>query len=445
MSLLENIRRILRRGWQQPQIKRTRWSERHIIQRRIITIAFAVVAIAISVGVLVYTQLLVSSLIKREQRLVQFYASILESFANTNSIESLFLLDRVTPTIDFPCIITDSTSNPLEPYDQFTLNITFPNQWDMTRRRNHLQQLIAEMGQEYHPIEIRDQSGRVINYIYYTNSWIVKRLRILPYAEITIVALFIAAGYIALRMQRRRDESLIWVGMAKETAHQLGTPISSMLGWLEILHDQLRSLRSAPGQDQQLWQQPLEELEHDINRLSSVAQRFSLIGSQPKLQPHELTAIVEETVAYVQSRLPKHGKRITIKLSLPEPRMPCIVPVNAELLSWVFENLLKNAAEAIEAPNGTINITVSIPTEGQRKSERIVRITIADNGRGMSATQRRYAFTAGYTTKERGWGLGLSLSKRIIEEYHRGKIYILRTALNRGTTVAIELPLSTEP
>lgn len=373
----------------------------------------------------------------REQRLVQFYAHMLESFANTNSIESLFLLDRVTPTIDFPCIITDSVGNPLEPFEQFTLNITFPSHWDSTRRQEYLRSMIAEMGQEYPPIEIRDDKGNVINFIYYTNSWVVKRLRILPFAEIAIVALFIAAGYIALMLQRRRDESLIWVGMAKETAHQLGTPISSMLGWIEILNEQLHSTDS--GQRSQAWKQPLDELQHDIQRLKDIAQRFSLIGSQPKLQRNDLTTLINETVQYVNARLPRHGKRITIEFHALEE--PCLALVNPELFSWVLENLLKNAVEAIDAPSGTIRITMHKATRRSRGSENIVRITIADTGRGMTATQRRYAFTAGFTTKERGWGLGLSLARRIIEEYHKGKIYILRTAPNHGTTVAIELPI----
>ncbi len=420
-------------------VLRSQWANSRILQRRILTIVFAVIATAISVSVLVYTQQLVSSLITREQRLVQFYASILESFASTNSIESLFLLDRVTPTIDFPCIITDSASNPLEPFEQFTLNISIPNKSDSSDRRQYLLRLINEMGQEYPPIEIRDQSGRVINLIYYTNSWIVKRLRILPYAEITIVTLFIAAGYVALRMQRRREESLIWVGMAKETAHQLGTPISSMLGWLEILQEQFHAKNDAASFDKQLWQNLLNNLKQDIYRLNNVAHRFALIGSQPKLEPRNITAIVKETVQYIQARLPKHGKQITIQLHLPDDEL--VVAVNAELMSWVLENILKNAVEAIDGSHGTIEVTARV-LHRQRSAERILRLTISDNGRGMTPTQRRYAFSAGYTTKERGWGLGLSLSKRIIEEYHRGRIYIMRTAPNQGTTIAVELAMS---
>ncbi len=421
-------------------ILRSQWADRRILQRRILTIVFAVLAIAISASVLIYTQQLVSSLITREQRLVQFYASILESFASTNSIESLFLLDRVTPTIDFPCIITDSASNPLEPFEQFTLNIPIPDKSELSVRRKYLRRLINEMGQEYPPIEIRDQSGRVINLIFYTNSWIVKRLRILPFAEITIVALFIAAGYIALRMQRRREESLIWVGMAKETAHQLGTPISSMLGWLEILQEQFQQANNdAASFDKQLWQNILNNLNQDTHRLNNIAHRFALIGSQPKLEPRNITAIVKETVQYIQARLPKHGKQITIQLHVPDEEL--IVAVNAELLSWVLENILKNAVEAIDGNHGTIEVAARV-LHRQRSAERILRLTISDNGRGMTPTQRRYAFSAGYTTKERGWGLGLSLSKRIIEEYHRGRIYIVRTAPNHGTTIAVELAMN---
>ncbi|MCX7930711.1 MAG: HAMP domain-containing histidine kinase [Chlorobi bacterium] len=413
------------------------WSERQLLRRRFMTLGFTIVAVLISGGVLIYTQRLVTTLIAREQRLVRFYAQILESFATSNSIEGLFLLDRVTPTIDFPCIITDSMGIPLEPLEQFTLNLDFRDVPSKEEHRRYVQQLVARMAQEYPPIEIRDTSGRVINYIYYTNSWVVKRLRVLPYAEIAIVSLFIAAGYGALSMQRRRDESLIWVGMAKETAHQLGTPISSMLGWLEILQDSLSNGNVSVGDAAVL--QALSELQADIQRLSEISRRFSLIGSQPILSAHDVVEVVERSVRYMETRLPKHTKTIVIERDYAV--QSCSVAINAELLSWVIENLIKNAIEAIEQREGRIVVSIQKLTKKARRSEQILRVAISDNGRGMTPEQRRYAHIAGYTTKERGWGLGLSLSKRIIEEYHRGKLIILRSIPSVGTTIAIDLSL----
>ncbi|GIV56327.1 MAG: two-component sensor histidine kinase [Candidatus Kapaibacterium sp.] len=402
-------------------------------QRWVLTFGFSIVATAIVVGSLIYTQQLVRSLVLREQRLVRFYADILQSFASANStpIESLFLLDRVTPTIDFPCIITDSMGMPLEPYEQFTLNIALDRLGSHDKQRTELHKMIAEMAAEYPPIEVRDPGGKVVNYIYFTNSWVVKRLRVLPYVEFALVALFIAAGYGALMMQRRRDESLIWVGMAKETAHQLGTPISSLFGWLELLGEHLASDTQNTAQ----LETTLGELRRDVERLRGIAERFSAIGSAPRLSRADISTIIENAQAYMRPRLPRHGRTLTIEWE--RPKQCCFVMANEELLAWVFENLIKNAAEAIEQQQGRITITA---TEIARGKRHFARVTVTDTGKGMSPMVRRSAFSAGFTTKERGWGLGLALAKRIVEQYHRGRIFIVHTEPGRGTTVAVELP-----
>jgi len=402
-------------------------------RRWVLTLGFGIVATAIIAGSLIYTQQLVRALVLREQRLVRFYADILQSFASANStsIESLFLLDRVTPTIDFPCIITDSLGTPLEPYEQFTLNIALDNLGSHNEQRTELQRMVAQMAAEYPPIEVRDPSDKVVNYIYFTNSWVVKRLRVLPYVEFALVALFIAAGYGALMMQRRRDESLIWVGMAKETAHQLGTPISSLLGWLEVLREHITS----SAQNTQQLETTLDELRRDVERLRGIAERFSAIGSAPRLSRADISSIIENALAYMRPRLPRHGRTLTIEWE--QPQQCCFVMANEELIAWVFENLIKNAAEAIEQQHGRITISASEIARGKRH---FARVTVADTGKGMTPSVRRSAFSAGFTTKERGWGLGLALAKRIVEQYHRGRIYIVHTEPGRGTTVAVELP-----
>ncbi|MCX8051588.1 MAG: HAMP domain-containing histidine kinase [Chlorobi bacterium] len=422
------------RLWDRPEKKNFRSIQRGTYRWRWLrTLLFIVVAGVIVVGSLVYTQRLVASLVSREQRLVRFYADILQSFASTNSIESLFMLDRVTPMIDFPCIISDSNGVPLEPYDQFTLNIELSRLGRThVEQAANLRQLAAEMATEYPPIEVRDPNGRVVNYIYYTNSWVVKRLRVLPIVEFILVSLFVAAGYVALALQRRRDESLIWVGMAKETAHQLGTPISSLLGWIEVLQERLDN-----SQHDDYSTTAIAELRRDVERLRGIAERFSAIGSTPKLEPTNICDIVERTVTYMHKRLPRHGKTIEIRWHSDSERI--VVSANEELLSWVLENLIKNAAEAIDGERGVIDIAVSVVRYRYRSTA--VRITVSDTGKGMSTAVRRNAFTAGFTTKERGWGLGLALSKRIIEEHHRGKLAIVESAPNQGTTIAIEIPL----
>lgn len=416
-----------------------RWQQT-LRRRWILTILFVAGAFVIIGVVLVYTQRLVDTLIAREQRLVRFYADILQSFATANSIESLFLLEQVTPTIDFPCVITDSNSRPLEPYEKFTLNVALEMLQNDSAKHKYLEELVVAMGGQYPPVEVRDTRGRVVNYIYYTNSWVVRHLRILPYAEIAIVALFIAAGYVALALVRRHEESLIWIGMAKETAHQLGTPLSSMLGWLEVLKE-----LELPSPSQRA----LSELTRDIERLLGIAQRFSMIGSQPQRKPVDLCQLIEHTICYMQPRLPRHGRTITVQFHCAAP---CVVAVNEELISWVLENLIKNAAEAIVKHSGSITITVKqhddikstfVPQLFMSKRKQpYVRICVTDDGRGMSASVRRYIFMPGFTTKERGWGLGLSLAKRIVEEYHQGRISILHSAPDQGTTIAVDLPKS---
>ena len=230
----------------------------------------------------------------------------------------------------------------------------------------------------------------------------------LPYLEVGIVAIFIVLGYLSFSNIRKAEETKVWVGMAKEAAHQLGTPLSSMLGWIEIL--------KMSSDDPDAVEDTLEEMGNDVERLNVIANRFSKIGSEPKLSRQAVGNIIESACQYFEKRLPHLGKRVEINRNLD---FNVNSYINNDLFVWVIENLLKNAVEAIEDPRGYVNVKMQyIPRSNK------IFITVEDSGKGMGAQLKRQVFNPGFTTKKRGWGLGLSLAKRIIEEYHGGKIYV---------------------
>jgi signal transduction histidine kinase len=262
--------------------------------------------------------------------------------------------------------------------------------------------------------------------IYYDDSDIVQKLRWLPYVEIIIGAMFIMVGYISFSHIKRNEQSNIWVGMAKETAHQLGTPLSSLLGWIELL-------RLMPEDREQVLE-AADEMQRDVERLNKVAHRFSKIGSQAELKVVEINAIITNVVGYFERRLPHLGKRVSLVFDGGEPVNTAI---NVDLFEWVFENLVRNAADAIDRSDGEIRFRV-------RRIRNSAVIDIKDNGRGVDPKVRKDIFRPGFSTKKRGWGLGLSLAKRIVEDYHGGKI-TLKDSSPKGTTFRIILDAAEPP
>jgi len=385
------------------------------------TFAFAMIS-----GVLLYTNMLVKELIERELNTVQFYAGIYDYYIkkpNSDPENFVFLVYSVTPTISFPLILTDEKNQPNLPLKEYSLNVDIDSTLPPEKQMKRMSELVYEMGQTYKPIDIRDNNGVVIQRIFYTNSALIRKLQLLPYVEIIIVGAFVLIGYVAFSYVRRNEESNIWVGMAKEAAHQLGTPLSSILAWIEIMR--------LNSHDPQSVEETLSEMEDDVTRLNTIANRFSKIGNDPEKSNEDISIIIENVCSYFERRVPHLGKKITLKRDL---KQGITVSVNKELFEWVIENLLKNAVQAIEVKNGEIDINTRISTRGK------VFIIVTDNGKGMTKQVRRQIFDPGFTTKKRGWGLGLSLSKRIIEEYHEGKIYVKDSAPGKGTTFYIELP-----
>jgi len=374
---------------------------------------------------LFYAKTLVDELIERERQNVIFYADVIEHYAklpNSNSDDLLFFVDRIPTIVSFPMIFTNEYDIPNYPYLQFSLNIPIDSTQSDSITKQMLLSEIATMRATYNPITIKDNNRKIISKIFFTHSELVNSLRLLPYIELIIVISFVFLGYVAFSYLRRSEQSRVWVGMAKEAAHQLGTPLSSLLAWLEIL-------KQSRDEDD-LFEATLLEMERDIARLNTIAIRFSKIGSKPELKEENVSQIFTEVVDYYQKRIPG-VKDIQFEKTIQENVCGF---ANHDLLSWVFENLCKNAIEAIEKKQGKIWVSLT-------KVNNKAVIVFADSGKGMTSSVKRQAFNPGFSTKKRGWGIGLSLSKRIIEEYHKGKIIIKDSSPNKGTTFFMEIPL----
>ncbi len=277
-----------------------------------------------------------------------------------------------------------------------------------------LKEVLADMRSENEPIIIR-LTGQGERYIYYQNSGLLTELRLYPYVQFSIIGIFLLVAYFLFSTARKAEQNQVWVGMSKETAHQLGTPLSSMMAWIELLK---------MGDENK--EQALVELGKDISRLEVITERFSKIGSIPELRLENLNHVLTETVDYFKTRT---SRKIKFHNLMPDETIE--VPLNKPLFNWVIENLFKNA---IDAMNGAGDIRIKMKTEG-----RLVQIDISDTGKGISRRRFNTIFNPGFTSKKRGWGLGLSLARRIIVEYHHGKIFVKSSALNEGTTFRITL------
>ena len=348
-----------------------------------------------------------------------------------------FILNEILEPNPFsiPAIITDSLRQ--EPL--FWRNVHVPDRLDALPRRDSLRAverlnaLRAEMDESFAPIPIRiDVSGvpgatdaQITQYVHYDESPLVSELRVFPYVQLLFVGLFIAVGYVGFSYVRRSEQSSLWVGMAREAAHQLGTPISSLMGWAEYLR--LPGLTDAQRKD------AISEIENDIGRLQRVANRFSDIGSMPKRDVQPVAPTIAHTADYIDRRLPKRGQHVALIVDVPGDLS---APINEELFAWVIENLLKNALDAIDAPEGQIVVTA-------HQMYQTVCIDVSDTGGGIERRHWRNVFRPGYSTKKRGWGLGLSLARRIVETYHNGTLRILESTPGDGTTFRIELPTQT--
>ena len=322
---------------------------------------------------------------------------------NENLTFPLFITEQNT---NIPVIVTDSLDRIL-----LIHNIDFPEK----RKDQILARELAKMKDHNEPIEmiISDTESQ---YFYYRESKLLQNLRYFPLVQFSVIALFIVISYTAFSSSRKAEQNQVWVGMSKETAHQLGTPISSLLAWIELL------------KMQDVKEEIITEFEKDINRLEKITERFSKIGSAPELFIDDLQNVILSTINYLESR---SSKKVQFVLDF-EKDHHYFVPYNAALFSWVIENLCKNAIDALDN-KGIIGLHLF------EKNDQII-LDVSDSGKGIPKSQFKTIFEPGFTTKKRGWGLGLSLAKRIIENYHKGKIFIKQSEPGRGTTFRIALP-----
>jgi signal transduction histidine kinase len=277
------------------------------------------------------------------------------------------------------------------------------------------------------PTMISDTSTR--QYLYYQNSKLHELLAYFPYIQLLLLGAFIAVGYVSVNNARRAEQNRVWVGMAKETAHQLGTPISAIIGWIEHLRDSYPEGSQEIEALRQTQLEVLKEMQNDVDRLDLIADRFSKIGSAPTLTVVNVFDQMREITAYIQRRAPRKIVFDSPPVDIP----PVEIAINPPLFNWVIENIMRNALDAIEDGVGTISWTVD-------NLDHYVEIDITDTGKGIPPSDLKAVFEPGFTTKARGWGLGLSLARRIIENYHKGKIFVKHSRLGEGTTFSIQLP-----
>lgn len=368
-----------------------------------------VLALIISSLSLWITNNLVKKLEIEERKKVELWAEGMRQLASNENLNQdisfLFMVIKNNETV--PVIVVDQNDSIISYRNFDTLKIN--------KNPHFLKQMLQEMKRGYDPIEIK-LSDDTKQFVYYKDSLILSQLNYYPYIQLLVFFIFIFIAYLAFSSIRKSEQNQVWMGMAKETAHQLGTPISSLMAWLELL-------KINPPNDNVM----LNEIQNDINRLHLIAERFSKIGSVPKPTATNLVTVIQNVTNYMQKRTSSAVQYQLNFNNLNEVHISVVVP----LFEWVLENLYKNAVDAMNG-KGTIEVTV-------RDNIQTVYIDVKDNGKGIPKSKYKTIFKPGYTTKARGWGLGLSLTKRIVEDYHGGKIFVKSFDINQGTTFRIVL------
>ena len=363
-------------------------------------------ALLIGAASLWYTNKLVNKLSEEEGKKIQLWAEATRRLADVTELNAdiNFLSNVIANNTTIPVILADDSFNVISWRNLDSLK---------ARDTMYLNNQVKLMRAQHEPIEI-SFGPDMKQYILFKDSDVLVRLRYYPYFQLAVIALFLFVSYLAFSSSRKAEQNQVWVGMAKETAHQLGTPLSSMLAWLELLK------MKGTGTEY------TSEIEKDLQRLQTITDRFSKIGSAPALNRENVHLVMQHSVDYIRSR---SSDKTVFKLEAPDYEVN--VPMNVPLFEWVIENLLKNALDAMSG-TGSINVKIS-------DQQQFVYIDISDSGKGVPKNAYKTIFKPGYTTKSRGWGLGLSLSKRIIEEYHGGQIFVKSSELGKGTTFRIVL------
>ena len=360
-------------------------------------------ALVIGIATLWFTNGLVKDLKSEERTKVKIWAKATEQTTHIDNLDEdiSFVFEVINHNNTIPVILTDDSGKILY-HKNFPLN--------KVEKEGYLNRQLLLMKENSEPIVFEYADGKE-NRIYYKDSIILTRLKYFPYVILLVVALFILIGYLAFSASRKSEQNKVWAGMARETAHQIGTPLSSLMGWVALLQEK-------PGVDDIAL-----EMNKDILRLQTIAERFSKIGSQPELSEQDITKVLKRSFNYMKDR---SSAKVIYKLDV---KSPFYAAINPQLFGWVIENILRNAIDALEQ-KGTITLSI-------KEHNKKILIDIKDSGKGIKANELKTVFEPGFTTKKRGWGLGLSLVKRIVEDYHKGQVFVNTSELNKGTTFRI--------
>jgi len=383
-------------------------------QKSRIKLLILIVALVIGATTVIYTNILVRKLAQREEQLIDLYAKGLRYMINSKTDDNLVFIQEQIITVNkyVPVILTDANEK-VESYSNLNLPPNIPE----NRKQKLLRAEIEEMKSQHNPIVV-PYGENSKSYIFYKDSALLAQLRYYPYVQLTVMACFFLMAYFAFSYSRKAEQNRVWVGLAKETAHQLGTPLSSLMAWYEYL-------KASPKFDNE---PVVEELGKDVRRLEIITERFSNIGSVPALKDENILRVTENAIAYLQNRV---SKKVAFSI---KAEFPADTPakVNIPLFEWVIENICKNAIDAMEG-KGNIDLTLSFAGKNN------IAIDIKDNGKGIPKSKVNDVFLPGYTTKKRGWGLGLALAKRIIENYHEGRLFVKWSEVGKGTTFRLLL------
>lgn len=387
-------------------------------QKSFLKYIIGLILLLLSIGSLFYTNDLVDKLEEREEREVILYAEGLRYIITSPYDENFnVVMQVIQDAVDFyqiPAIYVDDNNNNLA---NKTINNDLPKNISLKDKERIIDEKLAIMKQEHPPIPVELGKGHT-GYVYYSNSFLLAQLRYYPFIQLSIMLLIGYLAYLAFSSARKAEQNRVWVGLAKETAHQLGTPLSSLMAWVEYF-------RSDPNIDPSI----AEEIEKDVIRLEMITTRFSNIGSVPIMQDEPVAEIVINFVTYLQKRVSSKVKfTIDNQLAIEQTAL-----LNKNLFEWVVENICKNAVDAMGGI-GEINVTLQAPPNTKE-----ILIDISDTGKGMTKANMNKIFDPGFSTKKRGWGLGLTLAKRIIENYHNGKLFVKSSEIGKGTTFRITL------
>jgi len=367
-----------------------------------------IISLVISAGSIYYTDLLVSDLKSREKRQIDLYANAMEYLASGNDNLTFIHQEIIVENTSIPVIITDANGTPNE-----HKNIKLKRNSTEAEIKEQLTYELVRMKAEYEPIVLAEDF-----LIFYRNSELLRRLQYYPYVQLSVILVFGLLAFAVFNQSKLAEQNRVWAGLTKETAHQLGTPLASLMAWIDYL-------KNSPVWEEN--QEVIREMDKDVVKLRMVTERFSSIGSTPVIQPENVYQTVEEAVNYLRPRL---SSKVDIQLNSHADNIYAMM--NKPLFEWVIENICKNAVDAMKG-RGEIMINIV------KDSEKFIVIDISDNGKGMEKSMFKKVFNPGFTTRKRGWGLGLTLAQRIIEGYHKGKVFVKASEMGKGTTFRIIL------